>query len=151
MRSANQLNSAIHNCFIHFFFLFLSFHPQSQERGGRGRHGGPSALGNGSHVNTASSASYLHHRGKRKEQWENEWTEDVVYECFCVSEESWPSILCNTTKKQKCCSLSFPEPFKNIETPGYSANEPRRGFYIQAITVLWQSYLIHLPSTLIQY
>ncbi|KAG7519861.1 charged multivesicular body protein 4b [Solea senegalensis] len=42
--------------------------PSRPERRGQGRHGGPAALGNGSHVKAASTMSYLHHRGKMKEQ-----------------------------------------------------------------------------------
>lgn len=37
--------------------LILFFYPCSQEGGGRGRHGGPAALGDGSHVNAASATS----------------------------------------------------------------------------------------------
>lgn len=72
-----SINSHVFN-----FCLFSVFTWKSQERGGGRRHGGPAALGNGSHVDAASATGYLHQRWKRKAQCGNEWTDEML--CMSV-------------------------------------------------------------------
>lgn len=128
----------------------LRFHPasisivlslvtvKSQERGGWRRYGGPSALGDGSHVDAARAASCPQLRGSRKAQRGIEWTDKML--CLSVS-------LCLPVWRADCLTTSFnttksknavffpPRPFHKYRSLGALQSEPVRGFYFEALSL----------------
>lgn len=133
MRSLNQMRSMInvpiHSNLSQFFFL-LSFHSQSQERGGRRRHGGPAALGDGSHVNAASATSYLHQRREEEGARGNEWTDRMLCMSIFVCLRRDDRLLYVTLRKSKnAVVFLFPSPSQIWRPLG------ARGFYIEALSL----------------